>query len=275
LDPIIQALVMGIVQGLTEFLPVSSSGHLILVPWLLGWDDRFITSLAFSVMLHVGTLGALLVYFARDWVRLVRAAIDSLRQQRIGGDPERRLVWVLAIATVPAGIIGAVMADPVEAATRRPAIVAVALVVGAGILWYADRVGRTDRGLEGVGPGGGLAIGFAQAVSLIPGISRSGITISAGRLLGLERDAAARFSFLLAAPTIAGAGLFEAYRLVREESLVADEPAALAVGVIASLIMGLLSIHWLLGWFRRHGAGIFVAYRLVLAAFVLVALLRV
>jgi undecaprenyl-diphosphatase len=275
MDPTIQALVMGIVQGLTEFLPVSSSGHLILVPWLLGWDDRFITSLAFSVMLHLGTLGALLVYFARDWVRLMRAFVDSLRERRIAGDPDRRLVWVLAIATVPAGIIGALLSDPVEAATRRPAIVAVALVVGAGILWYADRVGRLDRGVEGVGFGGGLTIGFAQAIALIPGISRSGITISAGLLLGLERDAAARFSFLLAAPTIAGAGLFEAYQLIRGESLVAPEPATLAVGVIAALVTGLLTIHWLLGWFRRHGTGIFVVYRVVVAAFVLVVLLRV
>ena len=275
MDPTIQALVMGIVQGLTEFLPVSSSGHLILVPWLLGWDDRFITSLAFSVMLHMGTLGALLVYFARDWVRLVRAFIDSLRERRIAGDPERRLAWVLVIATVPAGIIGALLADPVEEATRRAAIVAVALVVGAAILWYADRIGRRDRGLEGIGPRAGLAIGFAQAIALIPGISRSGITISAGLLLGLQRDAAARFSFLLAAPTIAGAGLFEAYHLIRGESLVAPEPIPLAVGVFASLVTGLLAIHWLLGWFRRHGAGIFVAYRVVLAAFVLVVLLRV
>lgn len=275
MDPTIQALVMGIVQGLTEFLPISSSGHLILVPWLLGWDDRLITSLAFSVMLHLGTLGALLVYFARDGVRLLRAAIDSLRERRIGADPERRLVWVLAVATVPAGLTGALLSDLVEAATRRPAIVAVALVVGAGILWYADRVGRRVRGLEGVGPGGGLAIGFAQAIALIPGISRSGITISAGLLLGLEREAAARFSFLLAAPTIAGAGLFEAYRLVRGDSLATPEPAALAIGVVASLVTGLLTIHWLLGWFRRHGSGIFVVYRVVLAAFVLVALLRI
>jgi undecaprenyl-diphosphatase len=275
MDPTIQALVMGIVQGLTEFLPVSSSGHLILVPWLLGWDDRFITSLAFSVMLHLGTLGALLVYFARDWMRLVRAFLDSLRERRIAGDSDRQLVWVLAIATVPAGAIGALLADPVEAATRRPAIVAVALVVGAGILWYADRVGRLDQGLEGVGFGGGLTIGFAQAIALIPGISRSGITISAGLLFGLNREAAARFSFLLAAPTIAGAGVFEGYRLVRGESLATPEPAALAVGVIASLVTGLLTIHWLLGWFRRHGSAIFVVYRVALAAFVLVALLRV
>jgi undecaprenyl-diphosphatase len=275
MDPTIQALVMGIVQGLTEFLPVSSSGHLILVPWLLGWDDRFITSLAFSVMLHLGTLGALLVYFARDWVRLLRALLDSLRERRIGGDPDRRLVWVLAIATVPAGIIGALLADPVEEATRRPAIVAVALVVGAAILWYADRVGRRDRGLEGIRPAGGLAIGFAQAFALIPGVSRSGITIAAGLLLGLERDAAARFSFLLAAPTIAGAGLFEAYHVIRGEALVTPEPAALAVGVFASLVTGLLAIHWLLSWFRRHGPGVFVVYRVLLAAFVLVVLLRV
>jgi len=266
---------MGIVQGLTEFLPISSAGHLILVPWLLGWDDRFVTSLAFTVVLHLGTLAALLLYFARDWIRLLAAGVASLRERRIGDDPSRRLAWVLLVATVPAGLIGVFLGDAVEANLRRPAIVAAALVVGAGVLWYADRVGRRDRGLDGVGFGGGLAIGVAQAVALVPGISRSGITIAAGRLLGLEREAAARFSFLLATPTIAGAGLFELYRLARGETGTSPDAAVLVVGLVASAVTGLLAIHGLLGWLRRRGVSVFVVYRLALAAFVVVALLRV
>lgn len=275
MDPIVQALVMGVVQGLTEFLPISSSGHLILVPWLLGWHDRFIESLAFSVMLHLGTLAALLLYFASDWVRLVRAGLASLRERRIGEDEWRRLAAVLVVATIPAGVAGALLADPVEIATRRPAIVAVALVLGAAILWYADRVGRRDRGLEGVGYAAALGIGAAQAVALIPGISRSGITIAAGLFLGLRREAAARFSFLLATPTIAGAGAFEAFRLARGEAGPSPDAAVLVVGVLASLLTGLLAIHVLLDWLRRRGVGVFVAYRVALAAFVVVVLLRV
>ena len=266
---------MGIVQGLTEFLPISSAGHLILVPWLFGWDDRFVTSLAFSVMLHLGTLGALLLYFARDWIRLVGAGVGSLRERRIGDDPTRRLAWVLVVATVPAALAGALLGDAVEANTRRPAIVAAALVVGAGILWYADRIGRRDRALDDVGFGGALAVGVAQALALVPGISRSGITIAAGRLLGLEREAAARFSFLLATPTIAGAGLFELYRLARGESSVSPDLAVLVVGIVASAVTGVLAIHGLLGWFKRRGVGIFVLYRVALAAAIVILLLQV
>lgn len=275
MDPILQALVMGVVQGLTEFLPISSSGHLFLVPWLFGWTDPFIDSLAFSVMLHLGTLVALLLYFATDWMRLVRAGVGSLVERRIGDDPWRRLAWVLVIATIPAGLVGALLADPIEAATRRPAIVALALVIGAGILWLADRVGGRERGVEGIGYAAAFAIGAAQAVALIAGISRSGITIAAGRFLAVDRQAAARFSFLLAAPTIAGAGLFEVYRLLRAEAGATPDGAVLAVGVAASLVTGLLAIHVLLGWLRRHGFSIFVAYRIALAALVLVVLLRV
>jgi undecaprenyl-diphosphatase len=275
MDPLVQALVMGVVQGLTEFLPISSSGHLILVPWLLAWDQPFITSLAFSVMLHMGTLAALLAYFARDWVRLVGAGLASLRDRRIGDDPTRRLAWVLVVATVPAGLAGVLLGDAIESVARRPAIVALALVVGAAILWYADEVGRHERDADSIGWGAAFAIGIAQAIALVPGISRSGITISAGLLLGITREAAARFSFLLAAPTIAGAGLFEVYRLVRGEAGAVPDTAILVVGVLASLVTGVLTIHALLGWFRRRGVGVFVAYRIALAALVVVALLKV
>lgn len=275
MDQLIQALVMGTVQGLTEFLPISSSGHLILVPWLLGWNDPFITSLAFTVMLHLGTLVALVAYFARDWVRLVSAGLASLRDRRIGADPDRRLAWVLVVATIPAGLIGVAFGDALEALVREPAVVALTLVVGGAILWLADRIGRHVRGLDGLGFGSALGIGVAQVLALIPGVSRSGITISAGLFLGLNRESAARFSFLLAAPTTAGAGLFEALRLVRGETAGTPDAAILAVGVIASLVTGLLAIHGLLGWFRRRGVGVFVAYRVALAALVIVVLLRV
>jgi len=275
MEPLVQALVMGIVQGLTEFLPISSSGHLILVPYLLGWDEPFITSLAFSVMVHLGTLAALIAYFAGDWVRLIAAGLASLRDRRIGDDPSRRLAWILVLATIPAALIGGVLGDTIESVARRPAIVALALVVGGAILWYADGVGRRDREVSSIGWTGAVAVGFAQAVALVPGVSRSGITISAGRLLGLDRERAARLSFLLAAPTIAGAGLLEAYHLVRGEAGVGNHTSVLLVGVVSAAVTGVLAIRLLLEWFRRRGVGVFVAYRIALALLVVVALLKV
>jgi undecaprenyl-diphosphatase len=275
MEPLVQALVMGIVQGLTEFLPISSSGHLILVPYLLGWDEPFITSLAFSVMLHLGTLAALLAYFAGDWARLIAAGLASLRDRSIGDDPSRRLAWILVVATIPAALIGGLLGDTIESVARRPAIVALALVVGGAILWYADRVGRRDREVSSIGWTGAVAVGFAQAVALVPGVSRSGITISAGRLLGLDRERAARLSFLLAAPTIAGAGLLEAYHLVRGEAGVVPDTSVLLAGVVSAAVTGVLAIRLLLEWFRRRGVGVFVAYRIALALLVVVALLKV
>jgi undecaprenyl-diphosphatase len=275
MDPVLQAVVMGVVQGLTEFLPVSSSGHLILVPWLLGWDEPFVTSLAFSVMLHLGTLVALLGYFAGDWIRLVGAGLASLRDRSIRDDPWRRLAWVLLAATIPAAIIGGLLGDAIENAARRPAVVAMALVVGAAILWYADRVGRRAREIDSISWPTAVGVGFAQTLALVPGISRSGITISAGLFAGLTREAAARFSFLLAGPTIAGAGLLEIYHLVRGEAGPVPDTSVLVAGVVAAAVTGVLAIRVLLEWFRRRGVGIFVAYRIALAALVVVFLLRV
>jgi undecaprenyl-diphosphatase len=267
---LLQAIVLGIVQGLTEFLPISSSGHLILVPALLGWDDPFLESLAFSVMLHVATLLALLIYFARDWVRLVPAGLAALRDRSLGGDPDRRLAWLLAASTVPAALVGFALNDLIETAFREPRLVAMTLVAGAVILWLADKVGSRSRPIEGLTFRAALGIGVAQALALIPGVSRSGISISAGLFAGLSREEAARFAFLMATPITAGAGLWEARRILAGEAGVDLPIVPLLAGMAASLLAGLLAIAIVLRYLRSNGVGIFVAYRLGLAALVVV-----
>ena len=268
---LVQAIVLGIVQGLTEFLPISSSGHLIVVPALLDWHDPFIESLAFSVMLHVATLAALLIYFARDWLRLIPAALAALRDRSFRGDPDRRLAWLLAATTVPAVIVGVALNDLIETVFREPRLVAMTLVVGAIILWLADRLGSRTRQIEQLSLGQALGIGAAQALALIPGVSRSGISISAGLVAGLDREAAARFAFLMATPITAGAGLWEARKILAGEAGVDLPLVPLLAGMIASLIGGLLAIAFLMRYLRTHGVGVFVAYRLVLAAVVVIA----
>ncbi|HEX6867337.1 MAG TPA: undecaprenyl-diphosphate phosphatase [Candidatus Limnocylindrales bacterium] len=272
IDLIFQALVMGVVQGLTEFLPVSSSGHLIIVPWLFGWDDVFITSLAFSVMLHLGTLVALLVYFRADWLRLIPAGLATIRDRSFRGDPDRKLAWLLAAATVPAAIVGALFSDFFETEVREIGLVAVTLVVGGIILWIADRVGATSRTVEDVTFPIAVGIGAAQALALIPGISRSGISISAGRFAGLDRASAARFAFLMATPITAGAILFEARKLLTGEAGVPVDPVALVVGLVASMISGFVAIAFMLRYLRTRSLDIFVWYRFGLAALVIVLL---
>jgi undecaprenyl-diphosphatase len=269
-DITIQALVMGVVQGLTEFLPVSSSGHLILVPWLLGWHDPFIDSLAFSVMLHLATLVALLIYFRADWLRLIPAGLAAVRDRSLGSDPDRRLAWLLVAATIPAVIAGVLLNDIVETAVRRPELVAITLTIGAVILWVADRVGRKASGIEAVTFPVAIGIGVAQAVALVPGISRSGMSISAGLFAGLTREAAARFSFLMATPVIAGAGLWELKKLVTGEAGVSVDLAPLVVGMIAALVAGLLAIELTLRYLRTRSLTIFVVYRIALSVVVIV-----
>jgi undecaprenyl-diphosphatase len=283
MDTIFQALVMGIVQGLTEFLPVSSSGHLILVPWLFGWTDPFINSLAFSVMLHVGTLGALLIYFASDWIRLVPAGFAAIRDRSFRGDRDRKLAWLLLAATLPAAIAGYFLNDIFEEAVRAPGVVAVTLIVGGIVLWIADRPGKlVILGREIVRWGDGqpkgvgdvtfplaFGLGVAQAIALVPGISRSGISISAARFAGLDRASATRFSFLMATPVIAGAALFEFRKLVSGESGVDVSIAPLLVGLVSAFLSGILAIRVLLTYVRTNSFDVFVVYRFVLAGGVL------
>jgi len=271
MDQIVQAVVLGVVQGLTEFLPVSSSGHLIVVPALLGWDDPFIESLAFSVMLHVATLLALLIYFREDWLRLIPAGLAAIRDRSFRGDADRRLAWLLAASTVPAVIVGIALNDLIETVFREPRLVAITLVIGAAILWIADRLGSRRREMTSLTFPTAVGIGAAQALALVPGVSRSGISISAGLFAGLDRESAARYAFLMATPITAGAGLWELRKIVTGEAGVDLPIVPLLAGMAASLVAGLLAIAVLLRYLRSNGVGIFVVYRLALAALVVVA----
>ena len=270
MDTFFQAVIMGIVQGLTEFLPVSSSGHLIIVPALAGWDDPFITSLAFSVMLHIGTLVALLLYFRADWMRLIPAGFAAIRGRSIDGDPDRRLAWLVAVATVPALIVGVLLNGVVEQRFREVGLVALMLVVGGGILWLAERQGSRRLLAVDLSFPKALGIGFAQALALVPGISRSGISISAGLFAGLDRESAARFSFLMATPITAAAAAYETIKVVGGGAGVAFEVAPLFAGMAAALVSGLFAIAILLRFLRTRSTDIFVVYRVILAAVVLV-----
>ncbi len=270
MDPIVQALVMGIVQGLTEFLPVSSSGHLFVVPFLAGWDDAFIRSLAVSVMLPRGTLLALLVYFRAEWIRLVPAALATIRDRSLQGDEDRRLAWLLIASTIPAAIAGVVLNDLIETSFRQVELVALTLIVGGIILALADRFGAKSRTIEDVTFPIAIGIGVAQALALVPGISRSGISISAARMVGMDRGSAARFAFLMATPITAGAGLFEIRKLIVGEGGVDVSIAPLVVGFAAAAISGMVAIHFMLSFLRRQSLDVFVLYRFALAAVVLI-----
>jgi undecaprenyl-diphosphatase len=272
MDQLFQALVMGIVQGLTEFLPISSSGHLLLVPYLFGWDDPFIDSLAFSVVLHGGTLLALLVYFRDDWLRLIPAGLATIRDRSFRGDPNRRLAWLLVVSTIPAAIAGALLNDFVERNVRQPGLVAVMLVIAGVVLWIADRWGARIHAIERLSFRGALGIGLAQTLALIPGTSRSGISISAALFAGLDRTAAVRYSFLMAMPVIAGAVAYEGFKLVRGD-VTGVEVGPMVVGVVSAFLSGILAIEVLLRYVRTRSFNIFVAYRFVLAAIVLVVFL--
>jgi undecaprenyl-diphosphatase len=224
-------------------------------------------------MLHLGTLVALLVYFWRDWVRLVPAGVGLIVDRSTRGDPQRRLALAIALATIPAAIAGALLNDVIETNVRQPGLVALMLVVGGVVLWLAERWGSQQRRIEDLAPASAFGIGVAQAIALAPGISRSGISIAGGLFVGLERAAAARFSFLMSAPVIAGAILFEGRKLATGESGVSVEAGPLLVGLVASFGAGIIAIGALLRYLRTNPTHIFVAYRFVLAALVVVVLL--
>lgn len=258
LDPL-QTIVLALVQGLTEILPISSSGHLILVPWLLGWPDQ---GLAFDVAVHVGTLFAVIAYFRRDVVTYWHAWCRSIVRRAL--DTEGRVAWALVIGTVPAAVAGLLLQDLVAGALRSPRTVAITTIFFGLVLLAADHWGAKRRDERSVGLRDGLLVGVAQALALVPGTSRSGITISAGLALGLDRTAAARFAFLLAIPVIAAAGLLEGWALVGSEAPVAW--GSLALGMTVAGAAAFACIHYFLRFIQRIGMWPFVVYRLALGA---------
>ena len=262
-----QAFVLGLVQGATELLPISSSGHLILVPWLGDWTfleqhDAF--NQTFDVALHLGTLIAVVVYFWHDIVALTVAWFGTLRRRSIQA-PEERLAWVVLVATLPAAAVGVVFEDPIAEYLGEPWQIAIVIAVFALVLLWADRSPQQRRA-SGLSLLEALGVGAAQALALIPGVSRSGITISAGRFLRLDRDWAARLSFLLLIPTVLGAVLLKGLKDVVFGELPAGWQGPFLVGTLAAAGAGLLAIEWLLGYVRRHDYSIFVWYRLGVAA---------
>ena len=268
-----QALVLGIVQGATELLPVSSSGHLILVPWAADWrylEEHPDFNKTFDVALHLGTLVAVILYFRRDVGRLIAAWVRSVVRREIATD-DQRVAWYVAIATVPAAVAGAAGESFIEKNLGDPWQIAIALAVFAVILWLSDRV-EARRKIPDVGYGGAVGVGLAQCVALLPGVSRSGITITAARFLRLDRDSAARFSFLLLIPVVFGASLLKGVKDVLIDGLPPGSVGPFLVGMIAAAVVGLLAIWGLLGYVRRHTYSLFVVYRLVLAAVVVVVI---
>ena len=268
-----QAFALGIVQGLTELLPISSSGHLILVPWASDWtylqeNDRF--NQTFDVSLHLGTLIAVGAYFWGDLVRLVRAWLASVGRRRVETSDER-IAWFVLVATIPAGLAGLLGEDLIADKLGEPWQILVLLAAGALLLYVADRTPQR-RAMGDLGVGHAVVMGLAQALALAPGVSRSGITITAGRFMGLDRDGAARFSFLLLLPTVLGAVLLKGVGDVLLGDLPDGWRGPFVVGTLAALGSGLLAIDWLLGYVRRHTYGVFVVYRLVVAALVLLAI---
>lgn len=261
----LQALVLAAVQGVTEFLPISSSGHLILVPYFLKWPDQ---GLAFDIATHVGTLLAILVYFRRDVRDLVVGFFTGQPSSADGDYTPRRLAWMIVLATIPAGIFGLLIKDWVETQARSALLVAGTTLFYGLLLGVADRVGKHARKLGDIGWQTALVIGMAQALAIIPGTSRSGITITAALLLGLTRPAAARFSFLLGIPIFSLAAAKQALDLF-ESGVTAAELVPMGIGLAASALVGYAVIAWLLNWLRSRSLTVFVVYRLLLAAVIL------
>lgn len=264
---ILQAIILGIVQGLTEFLPVSSSAHLLLVPYFLKWQDP---GLAFDVALHWGTLAAVLLVFGKDYWKFFSAFLVSIfGKGKISSEDARardaKMAWYLILGSIPAALFGVLLQDKAETVFRDPIITVFTLSGFALFLWLADAKGRHAQGLDSVGWGKSLAMGLAQAVAIIPGVSRSGATMTAGLLSGLDRKSAARFSFLLSGPIIFGAGL------VASRHAIFNLP--LAAGFLAALISGVAAIKFLLRYLESGNFNLFVWYRIILSAVILLLVL--
>jgi undecaprenyl-diphosphatase len=280
--PIYQVVILAIVQGLAEFIPVSSSGHLIIVRRLLGWNELSPAhELTFDVALHFGTLLSVLFYFRRTWVQIIRAALGGkvVRFSEAGGTDqnltadeqreERLLLWFLAIATIPGAIAGKLLEHSAEDYFREHIfLIAGALIVVALLMWWGEKVGELRKPLTGINFADALIVGCAQAFALLPGVSRSGSTITAGLFRNMTREAAVRFSFLLSTPLIAGAALLKAHEL-RKEGLPAEMHMPFLVGVLVSAVVGYVAIAWLIRYLQSNSLKVFIVYRIVVGVIVI------
>jgi undecaprenyl-diphosphatase len=264
---IFQAIILALVQGITEFLPVSSSAHLALAPWLFGWPDQGLT---FDIALHLGTLLALLAYFARDWLQICAQAVGV----NYSPDPElrlnRRLLWLIIVATLPIGICGLRYKEAAETTLRNPVIMGSMLIAVALVMLLAERSGRQHRTVAGITIGDAITVGLSQALAIVPGTSRSGITISTGLFRGLDRHTAGRFSLLLSTPAVGAASASAGYDLYRGGGIPNDMLLPFTIGILVSAVTGAICIALFLRFLRTRTLRIFAYYRIAFGAFVLI-----
>ena len=268
---ILQAIILGIVQGLTEFLPISSSGHLLLVPWLFNWHfllENPDLNKTFDVALHLGTFVAVVIYFRREIVRLVGAWGRSITRRSLA-EPEAKLAWLLIVSTIPAALVGVLLEDFITNTLGKPWMIGVAMIVFAGFMYLVDHIARLDRDLEALTWLDALLIGVAQSLALLPGVSRSGITMMTGLLVRLDRESAARYSFLMSIPVIGGAAAFKGLEVARD-GLPAGTAMPFAVGMVAAALSGIAAIWFTLAYLKRHNFNLFVVYRIAIGVGVLV-----
>jgi undecaprenyl-diphosphatase len=264
--PIIQVIVLAIIQGFTEFLPVSSTAHLIVAPWLFGWQDPGLT---FDVALHVGTLIAVVAYFFRTWLQIILYGfgIEYGNDETMRQNP--RLLWLLVGGTVPAGVVGFLFEKQAESTLRSPFLIGTMMIVIGLVMWVGERVGSRKIGLGAISLVDSLAIGTAQALAVVPGVSRSGITITAGLFRNLDRVTAARFSFLLATPIIAGAAIKKLYDVLKHGGIPTDMHTPFALGIVVSGLTGLAVITFFLRFLQRRSLNFFIYYRIVFGIIVI------
>lgn len=252
---VLQAVVYGLVQGIGEFLPISSTAHLVLVPWLFGWQDP---GVSFDVALHLGTAIAVIAFFFRDWIALFKAGFTKPKTQ------DGRLFWLIVLATIPGALFGIAL-DKYMESFRDAALIGVMLIVMGVVLYATDKFGKNTVSIKETGAKRSLLIGLAQVFAVIPGISRSGITISAGRLLGMTRESIAKFTFLMSAPIILGDALYHAKDMINTSI----DALPFITAMLTAAVAGMLSIRFLLGYLKKKGFGIFAWYRLALGALII------
>jgi undecaprenyl-diphosphatase len=263
----LEAIVLGIVQGLTEFLPISSTGHLRIVPAFLGWEDP---GAAFTAVTQLGTMAAVLLYFRHDLIRIALAWLRSLRDPPARRELDARIGWYIVLGTIPIGIFGVLFKDQIETGARDLYLIGTALIVLGFVLLLAERIGTKTRTIEQIEARDGLVVGFAQALALVPGVSRSGATITAGLFLGMDRTTAARFSFLLSVPAVVLSGVFELGSILSGEEGEHVSTGNLIIATVLAFVTGYAAIAWLLRYLTTHSMMVFVVYRVALGALVLV-----